>query len=78
MNRYEAEARANKVRNLVDAIDRVSQGIDGSRVHAWAKQLTEEQWASISVLAAVKLPSEATRESVLALLERRIRIVRAS
>ena len=74
MNRYELEARESKVRHLVNAIDRVSKGIESDRVHAWAKQLTEAQWASISVLAAVKLPSETTRKQVLALLERRTRI----
>ena len=78
MNRYEAEAREAKVRHLVDAIDRVSTGIDSNRVLAWAQKLTDEQWASISVLAAVKSPSETTRKQVVALLERRMRIARAS
>lgn len=73
-NRYELEAREAKVHHLVAAIDHLSKGIDANRVHAWAKQLTDEQWASISVIAAVKLPSETTRKQVVSLLERRTRI----
>lgn len=74
VNRYEEDARAAKVQNLVAAIDRVSDGVDNGAVYTWAQALTEDGWALVAEFAKVHLPSETTRKQVLGLLERRARI----
>ncbi len=73
-NIFERDARAQKVQRLLEAIDRIAQGVDAGSVHHWLKTADDKLWCELSLAAKTHIPSPTTRLQVLAVLERRVLI----
>jgi hypothetical protein len=76
MNRYEEDARARKVRRIVDGILEVRRCSvpqptleeTGAVVRKW----TEKEWREVALLVGVNLPSQTSRDQVLYELDLRL------